>query len=76
MFKHFKSDLPASMVVFFIAMPLCLGNALANGASLSSGLIMGIVGSVVAGSGFKDVPQSKMLFGIFSITTKNSMRNH
>ena len=50
MFKHIKSDLPSSIVVFFVALPLCLGIALASGAPLFSGLIAGIVGGVVVGS--------------------------
>lgn len=45
-----KSDLPASVVVFFIAVPLCLGIALASGAPLFSGLIAGIVGGLVVGT--------------------------
>ena len=49
-FKNFKSDLPSSIVVFFVALPLCLGIALASGAPLFSGLIAGIVGGVVVGS--------------------------
>ena len=50
MFNHIKSDLPASVVVFFVAIPLCLGIALASGAPLISGLIAGIVGGIVVGS--------------------------
>lgn len=50
MFKHFKSDLPASIVVFFVALPLCLGIALASGAPLFSGLIAGIIGGIVVGA--------------------------
>lgn len=50
MFKHLKSDLPASIVVFFVALPLCLGIALASGAPLFSGLIAGIVGGIVVGA--------------------------
>ena len=50
MFKTLKSDLPASIVVFFVALPLCLGIALASGAPLFSGLIAGIVGGIVVGS--------------------------
>lgn len=50
MFKHIKSDLPSSIVVFFVALPLCLGIALASGAPLFSGLIAGIVGGIVVGS--------------------------
>jgi len=49
-FKNLKSDLPSSIVVFFVALPLCLGIALASGAPLFSGLIAGIVGGVVVGS--------------------------
>lgn len=49
MFKHIKSDLPASIVVFFVAVPLCLGIALASGAPLMAGLIAGIVGGIVVG---------------------------
>tara|TARA_R110001632_G_scaffold107700_3_gene217406 strand:+ start:10280 stop:11860 length:1581 start_codon:yes stop_codon:yes gene_type:complete len=50
MFKNIKSDLPASVVVFFVALPLCLGIALASGAPLFSGVIAGIIGGVVVGS--------------------------
>ena len=49
-FSEFKSDFPASIVVFFVALPLCLGIALASGAPLFSGLIAGIVGGVVVGA--------------------------
>tara|TARA_R110002051_G_scaffold324988_1_gene425007 strand:- start:12874 stop:14466 length:1593 start_codon:yes stop_codon:yes gene_type:complete len=49
MFKNLKSDLPASIVVFFVALPLCLGIALASGAPLFSGLIAGIIGGIVVG---------------------------
>lgn len=50
MFKSIKNDLPASIVVFFVALPLCLGIALASGAPLFSGLIAGIVGGIIVGS--------------------------
>ena len=50
MFKYIKNDLPASIVVFFVALPLCLGIALASGAPLFSGLIAGIVGGIVVGA--------------------------
>ncbi|CAN5411719.1 SulP family inorganic anion transporter [soil metagenome] len=51
MFKNnLKADLPASLVVFFVALPLCLGIALASGAPLFSGIIAGIIGGVVVGS--------------------------
>jgi len=49
MFKYLKNDLPASIVVFFVALPLCLGIALASGAPLFSGLIAGIVGGIIVG---------------------------
>lgn len=50
MFKEIKNDLPASIVVFFVALPLCLGIALASGAPLFSGIIAGIVGGIVVGA--------------------------
>jgi MFS superfamily sulfate permease-like transporter len=49
-FKEIKSDFPSSIIVFFVALPLCLGIALASGAPLFSGLIAGIVGGIVVGS--------------------------
>jgi len=49
LFKKIKTDLPASVVVFFVAIPLCLGIALASGAPLFSGLISGIIGGIVVG---------------------------
>ncbi len=49
-FKHLKSDIPAGLVVFLVALPLCLGIALASGAPLVSGLITGIIGGIVVGS--------------------------
>ncbi|MBL0199296.1 MAG: SulP family inorganic anion transporter [Chitinophagaceae bacterium] len=49
LFKEIKSDLPASIVVFFVAVPLCLGIALASGAPLFSGIIAGIVGGIIVG---------------------------
>lgn len=50
LFKHVGKDLSASIVVFFVALPLCLGIALASGAPLFSGLIAGIIGGVVVGA--------------------------
>jgi hypothetical protein len=49
MFRELKSDLPASIVVFFVAVPLCLGIALASGAPLFAGIIAGIVGGIIVG---------------------------
>jgi len=45
-----KYDVPAGLVVFLVALPLCLGIALASGAPLFSGIIAGIVGGIVVGS--------------------------
>ncbi|PVY42160.1 SulP family inorganic anion transporter [Pontibacter virosus] len=47
--SHVKTDLPAGLVVFLIALPLCLGISLASGAPLFSGIIAGIVGGIVVG---------------------------
>jgi MFS superfamily sulfate permease-like transporter len=49
-FRNLKSDFSSSIVVFLIAVPLCLGIALASGAPFFSGLIAGIVGGIVIGS--------------------------
>jgi len=46
-FKYLKDDLPAGLVVFLVALPLCLGIALASGAPLFSGIIAGIIGGIV-----------------------------
>lgn len=48
-FSHLSSDIPASIVVFLVALPLCLGVALASGAPLISGVVAGVVGGVVIG---------------------------
>ena len=50
LFDNLKADLPASVVVFLVATPLCLGIALASGAPLFSGIIAGIVGGIVVGA--------------------------
>ncbi|MFP2927938.1 SulP family inorganic anion transporter [Pyxidicoccus sp. 3LG] len=47
--KVLATDLPASLVVFLVALPLCMGIALASGAPIISGLIAGVVGGVVVG---------------------------
>lgn len=49
-FKNVGSDIPSSIVVFLVALPLCLGVALASNAPLFSGLIAGMVGGIVIGS--------------------------
>lgn len=43
----FKHDLPAGLSVFLVALPLCLGIALASGAPLYSGLLSGIIGGIL-----------------------------
>ncbi len=43
----FKHDLPAGLSVFLVALPLCLGIALASGAPLYSGLLSGIIGGII-----------------------------
>jgi MFS superfamily sulfate permease-like transporter len=48
--EYFRYDLPASVVVFLIALPLCLGIALASGAPLFAGIISGIIGGIVVGA--------------------------
>ena len=50
LFGHIKYDIPSSLVVFLVALPLCLGIALASGAPLFSGVIAGVVGGIVVGS--------------------------
>lgn len=45
--RNVKKDLPASIVVFLVALPLCLGIALASGASLFAGILTGIIGGIV-----------------------------
>jgi len=49
-FSFLQNDLPASIVVFLVALPLCLGVAVASGASPFAGIVAGIVGGMVVGS--------------------------
>ena len=48
-FRSVSKDVPASIVVTLVALPLCLGIALASGASPFSGIIAGIAGGIVTG---------------------------
>lgn len=47
--KNIKHDIPSSIVVFLVALPLCLGIALASGAPLFAGVLTGIIGGVLVG---------------------------
>jgi MFS superfamily sulfate permease-like transporter len=47
--KNMGADLPASIVVFLVALPLCLGVAMASNAPLFSGIIAGMIGGIVVG---------------------------
>lgn len=49
-FSNLGKDLPAGLVVFLVAIPLCLGIALASGVPAMSGLVAGIIGGVVVGA--------------------------
>ncbi|KTC65740.1 sulfate transporter (plasmid) [Legionella adelaidensis] len=48
--RSFKFDFIAAIVVFLVAIPLCLGIALASGAPLFSGILSGIIGGIIIGS--------------------------
>jgi carbonic anhydrase len=48
--KHLKFDLVAAAVVFLVALPLCIGIAMASGVPIFSGLLSGILGGILIGS--------------------------
>lgn len=49
-FRYWKQDALSSVVVFFVALPLCMGVAIASGAPVAAGLLTGIIGGLVAGT--------------------------
>jgi MFS superfamily sulfate permease-like transporter len=48
-YNFLKSDLISGLILFFVALPLCLAIALASGAPLFSGIVSGVVGGIVVG---------------------------
>ncbi|KOV77059.1 MULTISPECIES: SulP family inorganic anion transporter [unclassified Streptomyces] len=48
-FPHLRQDFAASLVVFLVALPLCVGVAVASGVPAELGLVTGIVGGIVTG---------------------------
>ncbi|HZE84090.1 MAG TPA: SulP family inorganic anion transporter, partial [Puia sp.] len=49
-FQNAAADIPAAVVVFLVALPLCLGVALGSNAPLFSGIISGVIGGLIIGA--------------------------
>ena len=49
LFQYTTADIPSSIVLFLVALPLCLGIALGSGAPLFSGIIAGMAGGIIVG---------------------------
>lgn len=50
LFRNAGADIPASIVVFLVALPLCLGVAVASDAAPVTGIVAGIIGGIVIGA--------------------------
>ncbi len=50
LFDSWRDDVPAGIVVFLVALPLCLGIAVASGAPMMSGIVAGVIGGLVVGA--------------------------
>jgi MFS superfamily sulfate permease-like transporter len=50
LFDTWRDDVPAGIVVFLVALPLCLGIAVASGLPVLAGLVAGVVGGLVVGA--------------------------
>lgn len=46
---YFSKDIPASLVVFLVALPLCMGVAMASGGNVIQGIMAGVIGGIVVG---------------------------
>ena len=50
LFSSLKFDIPSSIAAFLVALPLCMGIAIASGVPVAAGLMTGIVGGIVVGA--------------------------